>query len=256
MMKKLFLTSALAAMLTVAQAAVTTYETTNTPTTEESRAKTLVGFTLQLMPAADSRLTTTQVGTEEMLPTMTVRLDQIDISITSLSNLKASGVGMALTDATGKILQLAGVWDSETQTAKTNLVKETGSVTWSFAGTEVATTEQLYFAFYSGTDTSIAVGSQITKTTRIGLDAVNYGSDTDESNIYTLASLTKYSSPSKQFTVDTNANSAHLAPLITIRTSYGTPDGEGGGTDNVPEPTSATLSLLALAGLAARRRRK
>ncbi len=39
-----------------------------------------------------------------------------------------------------------------------------------------------------------------------------------------------------------------------FNTAYSVPT--SGGSDNVPEPTTATLSLLALAGLAARRRRK
>ncbi len=55
-----------------------------------------------------------------------------------------------------------------------------------------------------------------------------------------------------------NMNGDDSTPQSYFNTSFAVQSvqpGEG-GSDNIPEPTTATLSLLALAGLAARRRRK
>ncbi len=253
MMKKLFLTSALAAMLTVAQAAVTTYETTNSNLgTKHTGSAGAHGFSLVLASGLDnSRLSSTQVGDESLIPNMTVRLDGIKLTIATVpSAVTNSGFGLAMIDNTGKVLALAGIKDSDD-----TLVKNTGDVVWTFGGEEVNTSDKLYFVFYKG-GKGVDIGSQMNTSNGITggiLDMYNYdadGDDVDNSDVDTLVNIRLTTSgPVTQ-------SLKQFAPDLTIYTSYGTPDGEGGGTDNVPEPTSATLSLLALAGLAARRRRK
>ena len=106
-------------------------------------------------------------------------------------------------------------------------------------GTDQTTAPCNYTMFFISTSkyANLAVGDtlQASQVTRVGIGAYGPNYDTNYSELAFVGG-----SNNNHFGVIQNA----YVPLVSINTRI------------VPEPTTATLSLLALAGLAARRRRK
>ncbi len=235
-MKKTLITTALACGLAFAAAAddTTTYSTTNSASTTVNNAW-FNGFTFTLdSDFASSRLTTTATAGELAFADQNqVSLDSITVNIRSV---QGTSVGLALTNASGMVL-----------TVSDNSVTSTGNQTWTFTNTSISTTEQLYFVYFNAAaDAGVSVGTTLTAGQMVmagGSKMIQYGNQTGVDSLYMLGN-----NQSKNM----SANKQSYAPMLTIATSsIPTPP-----APSIPEPATATLSLLALAGIAVRRRRK
>lgn len=230
-MKKTIL---LASFMTAAIAGAADTEQTLTFTTVNSTSNTVTnawhnGITLNLNPELEnSRLSTsTETPGYTLSGFSTVELLSITTNIRSIQS--QSGIVLALTDSAGKVLSLS-----------TNIVTGIGDQTWTFSNTSISTTEQLYFVFTSSTNENVVSGYTLTTNDMVMCGSSimsNYSNTTGVSSLSYLGSNTEHSM---------TPGSANFAPRVTLVTQ----------TQLVPEPATATLSLLALAGLAARRRRK
>lgn len=203
------------------------------------------GVALVLDPdAANSRLTTTvSPDGASMGDFDTVGLSSITINIRDLQG--SAGIKLALTNSSGTILTLSD-----------NAVTAIGKQTWTFSNTTVSTTDTLYFVYTAIENENAEVGYTLTTG---GDGKVTIDEQTQEVTAISdlimcgAASLADYGStdgvPTLAF-LGTNGsrsfdlNDVRYAPYVTVVT-----------TATIPEPATATLSLLALAGLAARRRR-
>ncbi len=238
---------ALLALAGVAVGEDYTFTTSNTGITSASNFWGN-GVALVLDPdAANSRLTTTVSPDGASLGDFdTVGLSSITINIRNLQNSK--GIKLALTNSNGTILTLSD-----------NVVTGTGNQEWTFSNTTVSTTDTLYFVYTAIENENVEVGYTLTtggngmvtideqtqEVTAVSdlimcgaSSLANYGSN-NTAGVPTLAFLG--TNNSRNFTL----NNVQYAPYVTVVT-----------TATIPEPATATLSLLALAGLAARRRRK
>lgn len=113
------------------------------------------------------------------------------------------------------------------------------SITLTISGTAVDTSKTSWSSYdIAGATSSTSQGGESLTTTLTNGDA-NQGYTYDVSNIYVEQGGTL------SFTLTGSETDGQRTPLNGIKISY-----------TVPEPTTATLSLFALAGLAARRRRK
>ena len=162
------------------------------------------------------------------------------------------------------------------------------AITLSSLYNETALDEQVAlvsYSFITGTDsTAVTTGIKVqildSSNTVLGTsNAVSYSYDTNTANSYgvgtftfskaiTLASSTTYTFK----LVDATSHEAYTGNVYSAQFRTNTSGGNGAKIDNqhfngdypvirvetksIPEPTTATLSLLALAGLAARRRRR
>lgn len=237
---------ALLALAGVAVGEDYTFTTSNTSITSASNYWGN-GVALVLDPdAANSRLTTTVSPDGAAMGDFdTVGLSSITINIRDLQN--SAGIKLALTNSSGMILTLSD-----------NAVTSTGDQTWTFSNTTVSTTDTLYFVYTALENENAVVGytlttggdGKVTKDEVTGditnvsdlimcgaASLANYGAN-NTAGVQTLAFLG--TNNSRNFSL----NNVQYAPYVTVVT-----------TATIPEPTTATLSLLALAGLAARRRR-
>ena len=115
----------------------------------------------------------------------------------------------------------------------------TNSITLSISGNKVDTTNATWISYDIAGNKSYSAQNVATYTTTLTNGSTNEGYTYDVSKIFVEegGSLT--------LTLTGDSNAGHRTPLNGIKVTY-----------SIPEPTTATLSLLALAGLAARRRRK
>ena len=232
------------ALLTLAgmAAAEHTFTTTNTVETAVSNFWSN-GFALTLDPDADNTRLKTSVTPDGASIT-----DYEEVLLTSVStNLRnlqtAAGITLALTNASGTVLALSD-----------ESVSSTDYQTWSFTDTIVSTTETLYFVYTASDNDRIKVGYTLVSGGTGVWDESNKSYDMIMCGAGTLINYgDKAGVPTLAFLGDNNnrnmtLNNSQYAPIVNIVTKS--------MTSAVPEPTTATLSLLALAGLAARRRRK
>lgn len=126
----------------------------------------------------------------------------------------------------------------------------TGSHTFTVQDSVTLSTEKTYtMAFFAGQDylNGLAIGS--TRDSMVG--AAEWKNGQPESTTSTLAAVglkgTASDATNTSLLYTYNGTQAGWTPNVSLSTAT---------TDVVPEPATATLSLLALAGLAARRRRK
>lgn len=124
---------------------------------------------------------------------------------------------LQVSDTQGNVL---GVSDAVTYTSNTNGAYNVG--TFSFEGQNITLSSTAAYTY------TIVTKSEET------------GAFTPVNN-FAYGEFNPYVSSSKGFFIDGNSG---YQPIVSIK------------TQSIPEPTTATLSLLALAGLAARRRRK
>ncbi len=259
-MKKTLITAVLALFSLAASAStLTTYTTTNN---DKTSAETDVaytqrlwsnGFGVTLSSSGYSRLETTiSSGTTEFSSSSLTQLTLNSVSV-SVRDVKANpeattaggtavDVYLALTDADHKVIALS-----------TNSTITAGQFfSWTFTDTTVGKTDTLYFQFVDGTRLAtsseadgIKVGSTLTAADLViaGLDGSNSVANYGTNNVDGLDTLFLIGGNNRNMT----QTSSQYAPAITISTTE---------VVSVPEPATATLSLLALAGLAARRRRK
>ncbi len=171
-----------------------------------------------------------------------VRLDSVELNLRSLRG--SANVQLALTTSTGVVLSVSD--NGFTEASK--LQKITFSDTW------VSTKDTLYFVFVAGENDRIEVGYQLKGASDGGTGdwAAEGGEDmltcgagsagvADYNGMTNNMNSLYFIGTDKSQSMAINS-SVRYAPVVSI-TTY------------IPEPATATLSLLALAGLAARLRR-
>ncbi len=248
-MKKTLFTAALClGVAASASAALTTYTTTNNDKTSMGGDVTYSGdvycngFAVNLNPDLTySRLETSIVSGSTAFDSTSLTkltLNTVTTTIRSINNKVAgsTGVYLALTDASHKVLALSTDFATATN----------ASFTWHFpTTTEIGKTDTLYFQYVASTKVAatpdaegVKVGYTLQATDLVAagtLSCANYGDKVGADSLYIIGANNQ----------NMTANKQNYAHALTITT-----------TEVVPEPATATLSLLALAGLAARRRRK
>ncbi|MCQ2365504.1 MAG: hypothetical protein MJ051_08150 [Akkermansia sp.] len=212
---------AILALCGMAMADTTEYTSKNSTTSTTNNAY-YNGITLNL---SGSRITTDPAfapGEAE------VELISVATYIRQLDG--KTGITLALTDASGTVLALSD-----------NVVTSTGLRTWAFSNTTIPTTENIYFVFANPDSANTAIGATLTGSVTDmvragGTTLANYGNTDNAITCTYLGDNSSYSmTPATQ----------NYAPKVTLHTM----------SIAAPEPATATLSLLALAGLASRRRR-
>ncbi len=166
--------------------------------------------------------------------TSTVNLTGISVQFRNDNgtNKIADGLAMVLTDTDHKVLAIS----STTNAFETITIGEQSgvinAVCVSFDGVTINTDEQ-YFAYYVAASTEVNIGNTITAA--------------DLASVNLMVRGTGFSSPATDFAVTKGLtlDGVSYTPVGAISVS----------AELVPEPATATLSLLALAGLAARRKR-
>lgn len=211
-------------MALVGVASAAEYTTTNS-TSDTVENAYYVGITLNLSGA---RLTTTPAFTDT-----TVELVSLATYIREAKKENgslASSFTLALTDVAGVVKALSS-----------NAITATGYQTWSFENTTISTNEQLYFLFVDTDTENLAIGYTVTSGDLVRCGGTTLSNYADTNNAMSCTFL------GSNYSWAWNAStSTTYAPLVSVVTR---------DMLSVPEPATATLSLLALAGLAARRRR-
>ncbi len=238
-MKKLLLSSLLAAAGCVSASAAGSYTSINSAdATHANGSATAYGIALQLN---GTRLTTSsEDDASAEFGTTAITLQSLTLSgvrnTTSTDNM-----GLALTDSDGVVLYTASLTAVEKYQGSTN------NCTWTFdEANDLSTSDSLYFFFYdTSLDSQPVAGETLSNDLKLSVS---------------LGYLARYpettSSPSLGYLRSKSISSQStslIAPIITVNSMEYIAPGEPG---NIPEPTSTTLSLLAIAGLAARRRRQ
>lgn len=236
-MKRTLLLLTLATGLCSAAADQTVYYSTELTSTTVDRSNGCYGFTLKM---SDNFLTSTSAGSSVTLPN-TVYMTSLTLwGRDSGNNGEYHNMKIALYEYTGDG-ETARETDLGTVVALSDAhtLSTGGSATFTFANdVEMDTTKQYRFLFVSadataenlvGTDGTTNLAAYQTKATTSSLTLVNNNSLPQGDGTYKNNSMSSWESL--------------YMPKLKI-TSY------------VPEPATATLSLLALVGLAARRRRK
>lgn len=227
-------------------AMATTFTTTNSVTSSASDYG-CKGFIFNLNGSA---LTTTSSPNGSTIEGL-VKLESITLTTGSTSGWAGDGkFSLVITDTDFSIVG----WSTTISTANKS------DYSWSFvAGAKnesVILDSSKSYLVLADSATSFTAGDTLIKNNkiiRLGSSAVSdYGTDkldfaSTSATLYSGLEFITVADPGdnnayESYTID---NSTRYAPKVTIVT-----------TSVVPEPTTATLSLLALAGLAARRRRK
>lgn len=115
----------------------------------------------------------------------------------------------------------------------------TSSITLSISGNKVDTTNASWSSYDIAGETSYSTQNVATYTTTLTNGSTNEGYTYDVSQIFVEEGGTL------TLTLTGDSTNGRRTPLNGIKVTY-----------SIPEPTTATLSLLALAGLAVRRRRR
>ena len=222
------------ALVSVAAASTTDadYITSNTHSTNAG-GLLYNGFAITLN--GNSNFANTSELTDTIADNAYVWLDYVEQkNLRDYRNAGTEGITLALVDSGGTVKALS-----------TNAATSTGSFVWTFSNVQVSTTEILYFVYTATANTKIAEGytlqSSSTGDWKNGTDMLCVGSTMNAN--YDTSRITGNGLLGNNYNSNMNLNTQFM-PLISI------------GTSKVPEPTTATLSLLALAGLAARRRRR
>ncbi len=243
---------ALMALASVAVAADTdvTYTIQNSITKRNSKFNAK-GFIWDLDAVGNTALTLTSSPAGESLSPY-IELESVTLTTGGTQGDAVGAFSIVITDTAFNIVG----WSTTVSTAdKTN--------TWNFVAGEnkpVVLDSSKEYLFLADTATSFTLGAKLNAVItemRLGTDGVTeYGDnkldfDSSDSGLYNGFQFIKVTSADGQYTGYETSNVlngtdvfAKFAPTITIVAK------------SIPEPTTATLSLLALAGLAARRRRK
>ena len=242
-MKTLFLSAlSLAGLVCAAD----TVFTTNNSAGSAANGWWCNGIYVNLDPTlTSSRVNTTSSDSAVSFADSTqVALDSVTLTIRDMrliptsDTVQVSSISLALTDAQGMVMALS---DNNATAVET--------FTWNFSNTVVSTREKLYFVFVNN-DTTNNVTAGYTLTTDdmaapgLGTNGVWDCGSSNSLNKTTLGFIGGNGAKSMELNTGTG-NTDRYAPAVTIKTHR-----------LIPEPTTATMSLLALAGLAARRRRK
>lgn len=193
----------------------------------------------------NSRLTETSTNDYSMSDYETVALVSITTGIRDTRG--TTGVVLTLTDGNGVV-----------QATSTNYATASGLYTWNFTDVNVSTSETLYFVFTAIENENVKVGNTLSAnssddgewTASLKSDlltccsgkkqVVDYKDATGVDSLFVLGSNTK--TGFELLPGSNGSTNPRYTPVVSIVTA------------SIPEPTTATLSLLALAGLAARRR--
>ena len=217
---------ALMALAGVAMAGTvdTTFTTTNAVNTKASKYSA-AGFAFTLSGTAFST-TSSPVGTEWATTGTMVELTSISLITGSRNDNEPGKHYLVITDTSKNVIG----WSTSANSA-------VGESTWTFtAGNDKAVTLNTNTTYYVFAENSYTAGTSWTP------DSCDLRLGTDGVADYTSGVGTTYTGLS--FIKSDGTSETRYAPAVTIKTKA------------IPEPTTATLSLLALAGLAARRRRK
>lgn len=161
---------------------------------------------------------------------------------TANGEAKNGAFSIVITDTSANILGWSTNSSSPTDT-------NTEDFTWTFNNIVLDTQSTYYAIAYNPDTTNLTKGSTLTTYTKYmefgTTGVIDHGTDGLSFDDATAGKTGLAFLNSSRIAIDTGStNSKRYAPNVTIVTQM------------VPEPTTATLSLMALAGLAARRRRK
>ncbi len=241
-MKTLFLSALSLAGL--ACAANTVFTTTNSAGTSAS-GWWCNGIYVNLDPTlTNSRVNTASSDSAVSFADSTqVALDSVTLTTREMrldpqAGGSVSSISLALTDSLGTVVALSN-----------NYADTAGTFTWNFSDTVVNTRETLYFVFVNNdTTNNVTTGYTLTADDMaapgLGSGGVWDCGDNNTLDKTTLGFVGGNNAKSMQLNTGTGDTNKY-APTVSIKTHR-----------LIPEPATATLSLLALAGLAARRRRK
>ena len=199
-----------------------------------SGTSSMLGFTFTLKAnSSDYTVTNTmEIEFPEVLTLTEVSFDKVFVfnkNNTYGSGITSKDVYLYITDTEGTIL---GISEATSVSANTNANTTGGSVTFTLDCDNLKTSNE-YQAWFMGSDSSYS-------TSDTGVQTISLSGNTVE--LRSVSALVSTSGDLKLLTNTSAATTNHTFANMSIKT--------------VPEPTTATLSLLALAGLAARRRRK
>ncbi len=163
-------------------------------------------------------------------------------------------------------LRLFGVHYDNGSNNSTNRVLTNATIDFGTAGSLTVTQEGGINLINQALTFNVTLGDLYVETDDASLDGTSAGAATrtlfvdtqngmwnHETKNYTIAAVDVDGNSVTGYTV--NHSSGSIGLTYNTLYKYVAPEQPGTG-DNIPEPTTATLSLLALAGLAARRRRK
>ncbi len=230
LMKKTLLSSILA--LFCADAAMATTYTTTTPTGDATTNGNYTGFNFIIDSSsydANTGIITTGDG-EALTADMTLNLTSIEIyrgTYHANDQFNSSTTSLVIVDASGNTL---GVSTTLTLDASLNVIPGTdvstqGLMTYSFTGLEI-TSDTEYTAYFTNSYTVADFETGIA-----------FDISTDTANVRSA--------------MTTAINDWEIINLSSASLNAATIT-----TESIPEPTTASLSFLALAGLMIRRRRK
>ncbi|MGN0869054.1 MAG: PEP-CTERM sorting domain-containing protein [Akkermansia sp.] len=215
------------ALMTLAGvSSATEYTTVNSSDTEKTKLY-YNGITLNL---SGTRLTTSPAFTDTTVELVTFTTEIRSVTENKSDGNQAQGIKLALTTSAGLV-----------QAVSTNTITAVSYQTWNFENTFISTNEQLYFMFVDAGNTSIETGYTLQTSDLVRAGGYYVRQYADTSDYQSLTYL------GNNVSFGYNMNEGVYTPTVSIVTR---------DIPSVPEPATATLSLLALAGLAARRRRK
>ena len=209
-----------------------TFNNTGTGTGTSS----MLGFTFTLKAnSSDYTVTNTmEIEFPEVLTLTEVSFDKVFVfnkNNTYGSGISSKDVYLYITDTEGTIL---GISEATSVSANTDSNTTGGPVTFTLDCD--IDTDSVYRAWFMGSDSSYSTSDTGVQT----ISLTGAGASTVE--LRSVSALVSTSGDLKLLTNTSAGTTNHTFANMSIKT--------------VPEPTTATLSLLALAGLAARRRRR
>ena len=207
-----------------------TFNNTGTGTGTSS----MLGFAFTLNATSDDYTVTNTMEIEfpEVLTLKEVSFDKVFVF--NKNNKYGTGITskdgyLYITDTEGTILGISG---ATSVSANTDSGAAGGSVTFTLDCGNITAGKE-YQAWFMGSDSSYS-------TSNTGVQTISFSDTTVE--LRSSSALVGTSGDLKLLTNTDAATSSHTFANMSIKA--------------IPEPTTATLSLLALAGLAARRRRR
>lgn len=244
-MKKTFAIFALAGAFAASAAADADTEWTFSSSATGTSRQNFAGAAFTLGSNTDNRYSVTP--SDIALPDQVI-LESVSFTLSDMASLSGTVFTVTgervlyITDSSNRLLAvsesvtLGGV--SSTALFTFDSTAAVGDAT--LTNTLVLNTADTYYAYFAEPDTiaGLSIGDTVgsNKFDTVGLSM--------ERDSYTTAGNSEWGLLSGQKTFSSLGNASPYAPMMTIKAS------------SVPEPATATLSLLALAGLAARRRRK
>lgn len=217
------------------EAVVWTFATNGTYNGTEGAS--YAGFNFTLSDEMSSRVNATVTPLGESI-TSRIALD--NVTLTTRGGKDVSGTySLYVVDSTGKLMAVSGNSVTLDTNEKATEMSYDFTTNSSYGMNKELTLDSKYYAFLIETEymtsnwTTKVIGSEIagTDVNSIQLACYNYGNNTNQAEWGCAGS-------------DRGVLFENYGPIASVT------------VHTVPEPTTATLSLLALAGLAARRRRK